>query len=189
MAPITVPSANAIAGLLPANGPLKILDLAAGHGMYGINIVRLNPDAEITALDWASVLEVARENAEKAGVSARYRTIAGSAFDVEFGSDYDAILVTNFLHHFDAPTNEQLLRKVHAALKPGGKAVTLEFVPDGDRVSPRIPARFAVTMLFTTQHGDAYTFRELDAMLRNAGFRSSVQHVIETQQSVIVSTK
>jgi ubiquinone/menaquinone biosynthesis C-methylase UbiE len=189
MAPITVPSANAIAGLLPANGPLKILDLAAGHGMYGINIARLNPDAEITALDWASVLEVARENAERAGVSARYRTIAGSAFDVEFGSDYDAILVTNFLHHFDAPTNEQLLRKVHAALKPGGKAVTLEFVPDGDRVSPRIPARFAVTMLFTTQHGDAYTFRELEAMLRSAGFASSVQHMIETQQSVIVSTK
>jgi ubiquinone/menaquinone biosynthesis C-methylase UbiE len=168
---------------------LKVLDIAAGHGMYGITIARHNPEAQITALDWASVLEVAKENAEKAGVAARYSIIAGSAFDVEFGSDYDVILLTNFLHHFDAHTNEQVLRKVHAALKPGGKAVTLEFVPNEDRISPPSPARFAITMLFTTQHGDAFTFRELDSMFRNAGFESNVQHMIETQQSVIISTK
>jgi hypothetical protein len=82
-----------------------------------------------------------------------------------------------------------VLRKVHATLKPGGKAVTLEFVPNEDRISPPSPARFAITMLFTTQHGDAFTFRELDSMLRNAGFESNVQHMIETQQSVIISTK
>jgi ubiquinone/menaquinone biosynthesis C-methylase UbiE len=189
MAPIMTPAAHAIAGLLPANGPLKVLDIAAGHGIFGINIALLNKEAEITALDWAAVLEVAKEHAEKAGVAARYSTIAGSAFDVEFGSDYDVILLTNFLHHFDAPTNERVLRKVHAALKPGGKAVTLEFVPNEDRISPPSPARFAITMLFTTQHGDAFTFRELDSMLRNAGFESNVQHMIETQQSVIISTK
>jgi ubiquinone/menaquinone biosynthesis C-methylase UbiE len=189
MAPLTIPPSRAIAGLLPSTGPLKVLDIAAGHGMYGITIARHNPEAQITALDWASVLEVAEENAEKAGVAARYSIIAGSAFDVEFGSGYDVILLTNFLHHFDAHTNEQLLRKVHAALKPGGKAVTLEFVPNEDRISPPSPARFAVTMLFTTQHGDAFTFRELDSMFRNAGFESNVQHMIETQQSVIISTK
>jgi precorrin-6B methylase 2 len=189
MAPITIPSSRAIAGLLPSTGPLKVLDIAAGHGMYGIAVARANPEAEITALDWASVLEVAKENAAKVGVSARYRTIAGSAFDADFGSEYDVILITNFLHHFDAPTNELILRKVHAALKPGGQALTLEFVPNEDRVSPPSPARFAVTMLFTTQRGDAYTFHELEAMMRNAGFRSSEQHMLETQQSVIVSLK
>jgi len=189
MAPLTIPPSKAIAGLLASTGPLKVLDIAAGHGMYGITIARHNPEAQITALDWAAVLEVAQENAVKAGVAARYSTIAGSAFDVEFGSDYDVILLTNFLHHFDAHTNERLLRKVHAALKPGGKAVTLEFVPNEDRISPPSPARFAITMLFTTQRGDAFTFRELDSMFRNAGFESSVQHMIETQQSVIISTK
>lgn len=48
---------------------------------------------------------------------------------MDFGDGYDVVLLTNFLHHFSPPTNETLLRKVHAALKPGGRAVTLEFVP------------------------------------------------------------
>jgi ubiquinone/menaquinone biosynthesis C-methylase UbiE len=189
MAPMMVPAAHAIASHIPATGPLKVLDIAAGHGLFGITVAQRNPEAEIVALDWKAVLEVAKENAAKAGVDARYSTIAGSAFDVDFGTGYDVVLVTNFLHHFDAPMNETLLRKVHAALKPGGRAVTLEFVPNDDRVTPAMPARFALTMLSTTQRGDAYTFKELDAMYRNAGFSESVCHVLETQQSVIISTK
>jgi ubiquinone/menaquinone biosynthesis C-methylase UbiE len=189
MAPMMVPAAHAIASHMPASGPLKVLDIAAGHGMFGITIAQRNPEAQIVALDWKAVLEVATENAAKAGVDGRYSTIAGSAFDVDFGASYDVVLVTNFLHHFDAPTNEALLRKVHAALKPGGKAITLEFVPNDDRVTPPLAARFSLTMLSTTQRGDAYTFRELEAMYRNAGFSASVQHLLETQQSVIISTK
>lgn len=189
MAPVMMPAAHAIAGLLPANAPLRVLDIAAGHGMFGVTIASANPQAEITALDWAAVLEVAKENAAKAGVTPRYRTIEGSAFDVDFGSGYDVVLLTNFLHHFDVPTNETLARKVHAALKPGGKAVSLEFVPNDDRVTPVNPARFAITMLSTTERGDAYTFKELESMFRNAGFASSEQHMLETQQSVIISTK
>ncbi len=189
MAPMMKPAAEFIAGHVPPDGPLKVLDIAAGHGVYGITIAQRNPRAEITAVDWAAVLEVAKENAAKAGVSSRYTTKPGSAFDVDFGSGYDVVLLTNFLHHFDIATNEQLLRKVHAALNAGGKAVTLEFVPGEDRVSPPVPARFAITMLVNTRQGDAYTFRELDAMFRHAGFAASTQHLMETQQSVIISTK
>lgn len=193
MAPLTTLPARIIANMItdqaPAVSPIKVLDIAAGHGMYGISIARSNPRAEITAVDWAPVLEVAKENAGKADILSRYSTIAGSAFDVDFGSGYDVVLLTNFLHHFDVPANERLLRKVHGALRDGGKAVTLEFVPDEDRVGPPIPARFALIMLCTTLNGDAYTFSELEKMFRNAGFASSARHLLETQQSVIISTK
>jgi SAM-dependent methyltransferase len=135
------------------------------------------------------VLEVAKENAAKAGISQRFHTIPGSAFDVDFGGSYDLVLITNFLHHFDPRTNERFLRKVHAALKPEGKAVTLEFCPDEDRVTPLSPARFAITMLQSTEHGDAYTFPELDAMFRHAGFAQSEREILPSEQSVIVSSK
>ena len=104
-------------------------------------------------------------------------------------ADYDIVLIANFLHHFDPPTNERFLRKVHAALKSGGKAVTLEFCPNEDRVTPLTPARFAITMLQSTPHGDAYTFPELDAMFRHAGFASSQREILPSEQSVIVSSK
>ena len=192
MAPLMAMPAQLMAKLAdpqPA-GKLKILDIAAGHGLFGIAFATNNPQAEVTALDWKSVLEVAKENAQKAGVSDRYHTIEGSAFDVDFGSGYDLVLLTNFLHHWDTPTNETLLRKVHAALADGGRAVTLEFVPNEDRVTPPDSAGFSLIMLIGTPAGDAYTFSQLEKMFANAGFSRSTLHPLPpTIQQVVISEK
>ena len=169
---------------------LKILDIAAGHGLFGLGFATNNPQAEITALDWKAVLEVAKENARNAGVADRYSTIEGSAFDVEFGSGYDIVLLTNFLHHFDPPTCETLLRKVHTSLAEGGRAVTLEFIPNDDRVTPPDAAGFSMMMLTSTPSGDAYTFSELEQMFANAGFSRSTLHPLPpTIQQVVISEK
>ncbi len=168
MAPVAGPlSAIALGGL---TGPVRVLDIAAGHGLFGIAAAKQNSEAQIVAVDWAAVLEVAKANAQKAGVADRLHLLPGSAFDVDYGGPYDVALITNFLHHFDAPTCVGLLKKVRAALKPGGRAATLEFVPNEDRISPPMAAAFSLTMLASTAAGDAYTFRELEAMYREAGF-------------------
>ena len=118
----------------------KVLGLAVGHGLFEIALARHNANAEVWGVDWPNVLEVARENAAAAGVSGRYHTIPGSAFDVEYGNDYDLVMITNFLHHFDVPTCEKVLAKVRVALKPGGRAVILEFVPNEGPKFP-LPSR------------------------------------------------
>jgi SAM-dependent methyltransferase len=190
MAPMMYPSAVAIADLAAGEGEMRVLDLAAGHGLFGIMIAQRNSKAEITALDWPNVLAVATENAEKFGVAARHSTLAGDAFEVEFGGPYDLILVTNFFHHFDQPTCERLMRKTLAALAPGGRCITLDFVPNDDRVTPPAAAGFAMMMLGATQAGDAYTFAEYETMFRNAGFVSSELHLLTSGPgSVIVSKK
>jgi 2-polyprenyl-3-methyl-5-hydroxy-6-metoxy-1,4-benzoquinol methylase len=190
MAPMMMMPAEAIAKLVGAEKGAKcrVLDIAAGHGLFGINIARHNPQAQIVALDWANVLEVAKENARKAGVESRYSTIPGSAFEADFGGSYDLVLLTNFLHHFDIPTCEELLRKVHAALAPEGRAVTLEFVPNDDRVTPPETATFSMIMLGSTPHGDAYTFTEYNRMFTNAGFTRN-EHVRQSPmpESMIIS--
>jgi len=161
----------------------------AGHGLYGIAFAKHNPNAKVTGVDWANVLEVAKENATKADVSDRYSTIAGSAFDVDFGSDYDIVLIPNFLHHFDVATNEKLLRKVHAALAPQGTVITPEFIPNEDRISPPRDAMFSMQML-STPAGDAYTFSELEEMFRNAGFtRNEMRELSPFPQRLVVSQK
>lgn len=192
MATMMRPVAQGIAQLIDpeANRRIKVLDIAASHGAFGLAFATRNPHAEIVGVDWANVLEVSKENAKAAGVADRHSTIAGSAFEVDYGTDYDVVLLTNFLHHFDPPTNEKLLRKVHAALAEGGRAVTLEFVPNEDRVSPPGVAGFSLTMLAGTPSGDAYTFAELDRMFRNAGFGKSELHEIPPAiQQLIVSQK
>jgi 2-polyprenyl-3-methyl-5-hydroxy-6-metoxy-1,4-benzoquinol methylase len=189
MAPLMAFPAEGIAQMVGADAAekWKVLDVAAGHGMFGIAIANHNPNAEIYALDWPTVLVAATENAEAAGVAARHHLIPGSVFDVELGTGYNIVLVTNFFHHFDIATNESLLRKIKSTLAPEGRVVTLDFIPNDDRVTPPSAAAFSMTMLGHTTAGDAYTFAEYQQMFRNAGFSSSEHHPMPGPMSVILS--
>ena len=189
MVPMMMGPAKWIAEHLVSTGGTirKVLDVAAGHGVFGVEIAKRFPDAEITAVDWPNVLNVARENANAASLGDRYHTIAGSAFDADLGEGYDVVLLTNFLHHFGIPECEDFLRKVRASMAPGGRVITLEFVPNDDRISPA-SADFALIMLVTTPAGDAYTFKEWDAMFQNAGFgRSELLAVPNSKEHVIIT--
>jgi ubiquinone/menaquinone biosynthesis C-methylase UbiE len=189
MAPMMQMPAELIAKMFAGSKPIKVLDISAGHGLYGLAFAKHNPNAKIVGVDWANVLEVAKENAAKAGLADRYSTIPGSAFDVNFGSGFDLVLIPNFLHHFDPATNEKLLLKVHAALVPGGIAITPEFIPNEDRISPPRDAMFSMQML-STPAGDAYTYLELEKMFHHSGFaRSEMRQLSPFPQRLVVSYK
>ena len=192
MAPMMFPSAQFMAENLAAvpERKFKVLDVAAGHGIFGVLLAQKYTDAEICALDWANVLTVAQANAERYGVGGRYHQIPGSAFDVAMGEGYDIILLTNFLHHFDKPACIEFLKKVHAALADDGRVLTLEFIPNDDRISPPAEALFSLVMLAATPGGDAYTFAELKEMFEAAGFSQNEHHPIpQMPQHWVVSKK
>jgi 2-polyprenyl-3-methyl-5-hydroxy-6-metoxy-1,4-benzoquinol methylase len=175
MMPFAAPAARRVAAHLStlAEPPYTVLDLAAGHGLYGIEVAKAFPDSLVTAIDWAEVLEVAKANAEAAGVADRIRMVPGNALDLDWGGDFDLILLPNFLHHFDFETCASLLRKVRANLITGGHALGVDFVPNEDGISPPVPVMFAFQMLATTPGGDAYTTSELDRMAKSAGFHGA----------------
>lgn len=191
MGPMMAPMAPPLGAIVleGRTGPMRVLDIAAGHGLFGIEIAKQNPNAHVTGLDWAPVLRVALENARQAGVHDRYDMLPGSAFEVEFGGPYDAVLLTNFLHHFDVETCVGLLQKVRGSLQPDGCVATLEFVPNEDRVSPPLPAAFSLTMLTSTAAGDAYTFRELSEMHTRAGFTAVTAHPVPMSPHTIVMAR
>lgn len=188
MGPVMAPAAAGLADLiaLDQNRAMKVLDISASHGTWGNAFALKNQKAQIVALDWAPVLEVAGENARAAGVADRFRTMAGSAFEVEFGSDYDVVLVPNFLHHFNAADCVRLLKKAQAALRPGGTVAIVEFVPNPDRITPPTAAGFSLIMLATTPEGDAYTFAEYSDMLAQAGFQPPTLHSLPASLNVAV---
>jgi predicted transcriptional regulator len=175
MAPMMAMPAEAIAKSLDAGAgkKRKVLDVAAGHGLYGIAIAKHNPNAEVYAADWGNVLEVAKEN----------------AFTVDLGTEYDVVLLTNFLHHFDIPTCEKFLHKISAAMAPGGRCVTVDFIPNEDRVTPTSAARFGIIMLGSTPSGDAYTLSEYQKIFRGAGFRSCEMVPMPIGEQVLVAEK
>lgn len=187
MGAMMFPAAQGIAGVL-GGVKGKVLDVAAGHGLFGIVLAQKNPGLHVVGLDWPRVMEVAKRNAGKMGVGDRYSAITGDAFTVDLKGPYDAVLLTNLLHHFDRGRCVALLKRLRAALRPGGKLVTLEFVPNEDRVTPPMSAGFSLVMLATTAAGDAYTFKELESMMKEAGFgKSFVKQLEDSPQQVVVS--
>jgi SAM-dependent methyltransferase len=192
MGGLMVPAAAGLADLLPLDPkrPGKVLDISASHGRWGIAFAQKNPQAHLVALDWAPVLEIARENARAVGIGDRFSTIAGSAFDVDLGKDYDVVLVPNFLHHFNPADCVRFLKRVHTALCPGGRVAIVEFVPNPDRVTPPAAAGFSLVMLATTPEGDAYTFDEYANMLAQAGFQRPAAHPLPASvNQVLVAVK
>ena len=192
MTPIIRPSAEFVSELatIGVRRPKRVLDIAAGHGLFGILLAKRVPEAHIVAQDWPNVLRVARQNAELAGVIDRYEWLPGDAFTVNLGFDFDCVFVTNFLHHFNKGECEGLLQRICQSLNPGGHLYILEFVPNSDRITPPIAASFSLMMLGLTPEGDAYTMQELEAMLVNSGFtHSELLQVPRSPQQVIVSTR
>jgi 2-polyprenyl-3-methyl-5-hydroxy-6-metoxy-1,4-benzoquinol methylase len=151
--------------------PIQVLDVAAGHGLFGLAVAARNSAAQIFALDAPAVLEVAQQNARHAGTAERYHLLPGDAFAVDFGGPYDLILVANFTHHFDEAANVALFGKCRGALKPSGRLALVDFVANQDCASPLGTAAFALLMLASTPRGAIYTFPEYSRMLEAAGFR------------------
>jgi ubiquinone/menaquinone biosynthesis C-methylase UbiE len=167
-----------------------VLDVAAGHGLYGIEVARACEEASVTAVDWGKVLAVAQANAVEAGIADRYRAVSGSALDVEWGDGFDMILLPNFLHHFGYNDCVALLQKARNSLTPQGRVLVIEFVPNEDRVTPPLQAMFAFWMLASTPCGDAYTVGDIEGMASSAGFaRVSARPLPPTPQTLVVLEK
>jgi len=184
--------AEALARHLRSAGEVKgkVLDVAAGHGKFGIALALANPEAQIHFLDWPNVLNVARENARAAGIEGRAHYHAGDALEIELGGDYELIVQANFLQILDPIRIHALLPKLHAALQENGRLVTLGFMPDDNRVTPPGMAAFAIVMLATTTGGDAYSVGDCERMLGAAGFsQNEFQAVPGSPMRIIVSRK
>ncbi len=189
MQPMMGAAAEFIADRVLRNGmPAKVLDVAASHGLFGFAVARRAPACELVALDFPSVLEVTSEHARAAGIP--LTLLPGSAFTADLGTGYDAILVTNLYHHFSADDNIKLMKRFHAAMRPGAQMMVLEMVPNADRITPPSAASFSMMMLGNTPAGDAYTMGEYNVMLDEAGFGArEVMDVPMSPQQLIVAQR
>ncbi|MGH6872752.1 MAG: class I SAM-dependent methyltransferase [Rhizomicrobium sp.] len=154
--------------------PARVLDIAAGHGLFGIEFVKRNPHARSYAVDWPGVLTVARENAAAAGVTDRCNWIPGDVLRVDLGDGYDMALVTNFCPDLD--TTADMLRRLHAALADNGRVAMLEVMLDDDRISPREAVALNLGLLATTASGGTRTPSQLAGTLRSAEFAGVELH-------------
>jgi hypothetical protein len=157
-------------GIPAANAPVSVLDIGAGSGVWGIALAKQSRHVRIRAVDWPRVLEVTRRVATRHGVADRLTPVGGDLFEVDFGRDHQVAVLGHILHGEGRERCRRLLQKTLDAMAAGGTLAIQEFMPHDDRTGPPLALMFAVNMLVNTEAGDTYTFAEMSAWLREAGY-------------------
>ena len=173
--PLSFPAARTLADALVSdaeNAPMRVLDVAAGSGVWSIALAQRSPQVRVTLADWPQVLDVTLAVAARHGVGDRMEARAGDLFQIDFGCDYQVALLGHILHCINENQCRALLAKVHHALAPGGVVAIAEFLVDEARAAKTNGLIFAVNMLVNSEDGDTYTFSEISGWLKEAGFEN-----------------
>jgi SAM-dependent methyltransferase len=171
--PLSYPAAKVLGqhlALGAKQGAVRVLDLAAGSGVWGIALAQSAPNVEVTAFDWEGVLPATKSVVERFDLTPRFDFISGDLNTTPFGGNFDVATLGHILHSEGATKGKALLKKTFDALKPGGTIAIAEFLVNDDRTGPPGPLIFAVNMLVNTEDGDTFSFEEISAWLKDAGF-------------------
>lgn len=171
--PMSYGAAKALAqhlALGETGAPVRVLDLGAGSGVWSIAVAQSSPRVTVTAVDFPGVLPVTKKFTERFGLAERYTFVPGNLGEVDFGTGHTLITIGHILHSEGAERSRKLLRKCFDALAPGGTIAIQEFLVNPDHSGPAMGVIFAVNMLINTDSGDTWSFEEISAWLKEAGF-------------------
>jgi ubiquinone/menaquinone biosynthesis C-methylase UbiE len=189
IAPLAVPVAEAAADRLAvaAAGPIQVLDVGGGSGIYSARWLTRNPEARATQLDWPNINQLALKAAKRLGFADRFQAIDGNLLELDYGDGrYDHGIFSHMAHGLSEEQNQAVLAKLRRALKLGGTLVMADFVLDDQRNGHPMALLFYANMLHSTQAGRTYTESEYRSWLSGAGFQTVEFQAIEPTPVTVV---
>jgi ubiquinone/menaquinone biosynthesis C-methylase UbiE len=158
-----------VAGEAPEG--LRVVDVACGSGIWGISVAEADKQAHITAQDFPGVFKVTREYIKRHNLEDRFDFLPGDLKEVDFGRErFDLALLGNIVHSEGESSSRELFRRLYQALRPGGRIVVIDMIPNDERTGPPYALLFAINMLVNTEEGSTYTLAEYTDWLKGAGF-------------------
>src|SRR5881394_2066698 len=112
--PMSYPAAQKLAEhlkLSKAKDKIRVLDLAAGSGIWGIALAQKSPRVRVTAVDWAGMIPTTKRITQKFGVADRFNYIEGDLLEANLGNGYDIAILGHILHSEGEERSRQLLKK------------------------------------------------------------------------------
>jgi ubiquinone/menaquinone biosynthesis C-methylase UbiE len=190
--PMSYPPAQKLGDYLKlakAKNEIRVLDLAAGSGIWGIALAEKSPRVQVTAVDWAGMIPTTKRITQKFGVGDRFDYVEGDILEVDFSNGYDIATLGHILHSEGEDRSRQLLGKTFRALKSGGTIAIAEWLVNDDRTEPLPSLMFAVQMLVNTEKGDTFSFNEIKNWLEDAGFKKVRKLEAPGPSPLVLATK
>jgi ubiquinone/menaquinone biosynthesis C-methylase UbiE len=129
--PMSYPSAQKLGDhlkLAKAKNEVRVLDLAAGSGIWGIVLTQKSSRVRVTAVDWAGMIPTTKRITQKFGVAERFKYVEGDLLEADFGTGHDIATLGHILHSEGEERSRQLLKKTFRALKSGGTIAIAEWL-------------------------------------------------------------
>src|SRR2546423_193062 len=168
---------------------IRVLDLAAGSGIWGIALAQKSPRVRVSAVDWAGMIPTTKRITKKYGVRDRFNFVEGDLLQANFGNGYDIATLGHILHSEGEDRSRKLLKKTANALKPGGTIAIGEWLVNDERTEPLNGLMFAVNMLVNTESGDTFSFNEIKRWLEEAGFKNARTLEAPGPSPLVLATK
>lgn len=154
-----------------SGGARRLIDVGGGHGRYAAAYCRASAGLTAVVFDLPAALRSAEDLLDESDLTGRIQLQPGDFLTDELGDDFDIALVMNVVHGLSEDENRRLMKRVSAALKPGGRIVLLEQFA-GRAPGPAVTA--INRLLDLTYHlllkGRTYRFAEAAGWLSDAGF-------------------
>jgi predicted O-methyltransferase YrrM len=150
------------------SGRSVLADIGGGGGSFSIVLGKEFPELTARVMDLAPVLEIAKELIAESGVDDRVTTVPCDVTKDDFGSGYDAALVSGLLHRMDPEQCRAILGKVFKGLDAGGLVVVNDLF--GTDEAPAMAVLFGLQMLLTVDHGVTHAATDVSGWLQDCGF-------------------
>ncbi len=121
-------------------------------------------------LDLLPVIEVTEEIVRSTEVADRIELRAGDFMEADLGEGYDLALLFGVLISEPHERRVTLLRRIHDALRPGGRLALREFTMEDDGTGDLDVLLFDLQMLLSTESGGALRRGEIADELDAVGF-------------------
>jgi ubiquinone/menaquinone biosynthesis C-methylase UbiE len=161
-------AARELAAKLPRRE--RILDVGAGSGVWSLAMAERSDAAQITAIDLPEILPAFEDRAESLGLSGRVELVAADYHPIELPSEaFDRVLLANVLHLEPPRSARSLVRRVTAALAPGGELVVIDALGEGDLARDRARSIYALHLAMRTRRGRVHPRAEVERWCHEAG--------------------